>query len=60
MPEKTWKREVGLTLLAFDLALHVWGMWKPEAGEAARFLTTPVFMFAGGAYGMDAIAKQFK
>lgn len=57
---KTWKREVALTMLAFNLVAHVWGVWKPEAAEMARFMTTPIFLFATAAYGLDAYAKQVR
>lgn len=58
--EKTYKRETAGGLLVFLMGLFVWGVWEPMAFEAAQFLTLPVFTFAGGAFGMDAYAKQIK
>lgn len=59
-PAKTYKRELATFLLAFLLALFVWGVEEGQAYEAARYLTLPVFSFAGGAFGMDAWAKQLR
>lgn len=56
--QKTFKRETALVMLVILFALHMWGIWKPEVAEVARFLTAPIFLFAGGAYGLDAVAKQ--
>ena len=58
--EKTYKREVAMAMLAFVGVFHVLGMWMPEAIQVAEYLTTPVFIFAGAAFGMDAYAKQVK
>ena len=58
--EKTYKREIAVALLAYLLGFFLWGVFEPEAGEAARFLTLPVFTFAAGAFGLDALAKQLK
>lgn len=52
---KTYKREVSMIMLAFLASLFLWG-----DQEAARFLTMPIFMFAGAAFGLDAYAKQIK
>lgn len=60
MRHKTYKRETAITLLMFLGGLFVWGVFGNEAAaDAARFLTLPVFAFAGGAFGMDALAAQF-
>ncbi len=56
--EKTYKREVATFMLMFVGGAHTAGMWFPEAVQMAEYLTTPVFMFAGAAFGMDAYAKQ--
>jgi hypothetical protein len=56
--EKTYKREVAVAMLIFVGVFHVLGMWMPEAIQVAEYLTTPVFLFAGAAFGMDAYAKQ--
>lgn len=60
--EKTYKREAGVVMLAALASLFGYGLaaGSAQALDVAEFLTTPVFMFAGGAFGMDAIAKQFK
>lgn len=47
-------------MLAFLGGFFLWGLRAPEAGEAARFLTLPIFTFAGGAFGLDAWAKQVR
>lgn len=56
--EKTYKREVAFLLLIFWAVLIVWGIYNPEAKEASRFATLPIFSFAFGAWGFDAWAKQ--
>jgi len=61
MPEarwKTYKRETAAALLAYLGVMFVWGVFRGEAMEAARYLTLPVFTFAGAAFGFDAWAKQ--
>jgi hypothetical protein len=55
---KTYKREVSCGMLVFLGVFHVLGLWKPEAVQIAQYLTTPVFMFAAAAFGVDAYAKQ--
>lgn len=59
---KTYKRETACVMLATLAGLFAWGLSvdKAQVVDVAKFLTTPIFMFAGGAFGMDAIAKQFK
>lgn len=59
MTPKTYKREVALALLAGLAGLFIWGVFRVEAADAARFLTIPVFTFAAGAFGLDALAKQW-
>jgi len=56
--QKTYKREVAISMLMFVVGAHTAGMWFSEAVQMAEYLTTPVFMFAGAAFGMDAYAKQ--
>jgi hypothetical protein len=56
---KTYKREVAGALLAGLGGLFIWGVFNAEAADAARFLTIPVFTFAAGAFGLDALAKQW-
>jgi hypothetical protein len=55
---KTYKREVALALLVILFGLFGWGVFDPEAMQAAMFLTLPVFTFAGGAFALDAAFKQ--
>jgi len=58
MTEKTYKREVAISMLMFLGGLFVWGIWTPEAMQAAEFLTLPIFTFAAGAFAIDAVFKQ--
>ena len=60
MRQKTYKREVAASMLVALFGFFVWGVFAPVAFEAAKFLTLPVFTFAGGAYGMDAWSKQIR
>jgi hypothetical protein len=57
-PEKTYKRETGAILILFWMGLVVWGVYNPEALQAAEFAILPVFTFASGAFAMDAVFKQ--
>ena len=57
MKQKTYKREVAGLMLLFLTGLFLWGTVNPEAAEAARFLTLPIFGFAGGAFAIDAMQK---
>lgn len=57
---KTYKREVAVAMLVYLFAFFLWGVFEPRADEAARFLTLPVFTFAAGAFGLDALAKQLR
>jgi len=56
--EKTYKRETALTMISAVFAGHIWGVWNDGAADAARYLTMPTFIFLGGAFGLDAFAKQ--
>lgn len=60
--QKTYKREVAVGMLLFLAGLFLAGIIFPEtlAIEAAKFLTTPIMLFASGAYGLDALAKQLR
>lgn len=58
--QKTYKRETALVQLVFLGAAHVWGVYDEAARQMAEFLTLPIFTFVGGAFAMDAAAKQFK
>lgn len=61
-PQKTYKREVGgFMLLALAVLFgYALAVDNERAVDVAKFLTTPVFMFAAGAFGLDAVAKQFR
>ncbi len=56
--EKTYKREVASIMLAFLAIMYVWGVYNPSSLQVAEYLTTPVFLFVAGAFGMDAYSKQ--
>tara|TARA_R110000744_G_scaffold209773_1_gene328777 strand:+ start:904 stop:1089 length:186 start_codon:yes stop_codon:yes gene_type:complete len=58
MNPKTYKREVALGMLVFLGALFVASIFKEEALGIAEYLTTPIFLFATAAFGIDAYAKQ--
>lgn len=45
-------------MLALLFGFFLWGVFRETAMQAAEFLTVPVFGFAGGAFGLDAWAKQ--
>lgn len=58
---KTYKRETAWALLAALGGAFVYGHGAGQDAviESAKFMATPVFLFAAGAFGMDALAKQF-
>lgn len=58
---KTYKREAACVMLAFLAGLCVYGLWSGDnaALEWAKLLTAPIFLFAGGAFGLDVVAKQW-
>lgn len=56
---KTYKREVALVLMSGLAGMFIWGVFRAEAADAAKFLTIPIFTFAAGAFGLDALAKQW-
>jgi len=58
---KTYKREVA-TLLLLSLAslTCLWVFYGNEmAGEAVKVLNLPIFAFAGAAFGLDSVVKQW-
>jgi len=55
MKGKTWKREVAVILLGFLGYISLFGDI-----EVLRILVTPIFLFASGAFGLDAFAKQIQ
>ena len=56
--QKTYKREAAITMLVFLGALFIASLFYKEAEQAAEYLTTPVFLFATAAFGVDAYSKQ--
>tara|TARA_R110000796_G_scaffold41118_3_gene101494 strand:+ start:1210 stop:1410 length:201 start_codon:yes stop_codon:yes gene_type:complete len=58
MTPKTYKRETAALLLLFWCGMTTWGVWQENAREAAEFMATFVFLFAAGAFGLDAWSKQ--
>jgi len=58
MKPKTYKREVALSMLVFLGVLFVASIFKEEVLGIAEYLTTPIFLFATAAFGIDAYAKQ--
>jgi len=58
MMAKTYKREVALGMLVFLGVLFLAGIFNEEVLGIAEYLTTPVFLFATAAFGIDAYAKQ--
>jgi hypothetical protein len=60
MKTKTYKREVASVMLVCLAGLFGWGVYSPQAMQAAEFLTFPIFTFAGGAFALDTAVKQGK
>lgn len=60
-PPKTYKRETAIAMLLALSGLFLWGLiaQRVDVVEVGKFLTMPVFLFLGGAFGIDAMAKQF-
>lgn len=56
--DKTYKREVSIFMLIWLAGMVIWGIWEPQAYQAAEFFTLPIFTFAGGAFALDAAFKQ--
>jgi len=55
---KTYKREVAGAMLVFLAVLHVAAIFYGDALQTAEYLTTPIFLFAATAFGVDAYSKQ--
>lgn len=55
---KTMKRETASLMLTYLGGMFIWGVFDPSARGIAEFLMPPVFLFAAGAFGMDAYSKQ--
>jgi preprotein translocase subunit SecF len=60
-PKKTLKREVAALLLAVLLLLiFLWVFFENLlAGEAVKVLNLPILTFAGAAFGLDSVVKQW-
>jgi len=58
-PEKTYKREVAAVALLYWFTLNTLGVWFPKTLEAAEASKVVIWTFAGGAFALDATAKQF-
>lgn len=57
---KTWKREVALGLLAYcgALGVYVAATGSPSGLAVLQLWLPSSFLFAAGAFGLDALAKQ--
>jgi hypothetical protein len=55
---KTYKREVAIGMLVFLGGLFMGSLHSPDLLGIAEYLTTPIFLFATAAFGVDAYAKQ--
>ena len=55
---KTYKRETASVMLLALLGFFLGGLESPESLEIAKYLSTPIFLFAAGAFGMDSYQKQ--
>ena len=55
MKNKTFKREVAFLLLCFTCYLALFGSL-----EVLKVMAPLTFLFAGGAFGIDAFAKQIQ
>ncbi|WP_150526833.1 hypothetical protein [Roseibium sediminis] len=61
--QKTLKRETAIVLLVFLLGLCAYDVGQNGETPAlawANLLIWPVFTFAAGAFGLDALAKQIR
>ena len=56
--QKTYKRETAVAMLIVMFIFFYYGLDHDRAYETAKYLSTPVFLFAAGAFGLDAWAKQ--
>lgn len=56
--EKTYKREVAVFMLTWLAGMTIWGIYEPQAAQAAEFFALPIFTFAGAAFALDAAFKQ--
>ena len=59
--KKSGKREVAITMLLFISIMFCIGIYNDNdrAIDVAKFLTTPSFLFAAAAFGMEGL-KQLK
>lgn len=58
--KKTYKRETAMGMLVFLGVLFLAAIWEPVLIDTAKYLTTPIFLFATAAFGLDAYSKQVK
>lgn len=58
-PEKTWKREMAIALLIVLGFVGYFALNNPQAMRLFELTVWPTFAFAAGAFGLDALAKQF-
>jgi hypothetical protein len=56
--EKTYKRETALGMLVFLACLMIYGIYNEQAFEVGKHLSAPIFLFAAGAFAIDAYSKQ--
>lgn len=56
---KTWKRELAIVLLFILGAVGYLALSNEQAMLIFDKLRWPVFTFVAGAYGLDAVAKQW-
>lgn len=55
---KTFKRETAWALLVVLAALGYWSTVNPNAVPVFEAAVLPIILFAMGAFGLDAVAKQ--
>lgn len=58
--DKSYKREMSGALFAVLFLFFILGIFYPQLTQAAEMLLAPTFVFGGGAFGMDAYAKQIQ
>jgi hypothetical protein len=60
--KKTFKREVATALLAFCAGVAGWHVYSGSeaAFRVLELFIAPTFLFAAGAFGLDAAAKQLR
>jgi hypothetical protein len=56
---KTFKRELACIMLLYWAGMNTAGIWYPEALQAAEASKIVIWTFVGGAFALDAGAKQW-